>query len=261
MNNIFPAIANPTKMSTAMCATVFEELEDALDLLNVARNEFNPLQRQLAGRFIALCKVFGRDLLAADGNPDALRAMFGLPITGRPASQADVQIAGAALIDEVCTGLCRDLEKIEASVQGELLEGLADVVADIRAGRESESPEGEVLDAMASSVRDLAHQVAALFAAQQFALRRHQLVYQDNVESPGQNAESAPRLTVDEFMQRVKPPVRRATVRERLEPFIPQLVRLRQQGYSYAQCTQFLRENGVDTYPAAISSVLATVRE
>lgn len=55
-----PAISSPAKASTAMCATVFDELDAAVSLLNSARSDFNPLQRQLVGRFVATCKTFGR---------------------------------------------------------------------------------------------------------------------------------------------------------------------------------------------------------
>jgi hypothetical protein len=259
MWKFFPAIDNPTKASTAMCATVFDELDAALDLLNSARGDFNPLQRQLVGRFIAVCKVFGRDMLAADGNPDALRAVFGLS-AGTPGDQADKPAGGRTLIDDVCTGACGDLERIGATVQGELLEGVADVMASIRASQEPGAPEGDALDAMASSVRELAHQVAALFEAQPYALRRHQLVYQADIEAAESDPAHQRGITVDEFLASIKPPIRRPTLRDRLGPYIPQLMKLRAHGYTYAQCAQFLRENGISTYPAAISSVLCEAR-
>jgi len=255
-----PLVDNPTKVSTAMCATVFEELDSALVLMHSVRGEFNPLQRQLIGRFIAACKVFGRDMLTADGNHDALREMFGFSATCQPSNVPDPLATGQALIDEVCTGVCADLERIGTAVQGELLEGVIDVMADVRSAQEPESPESEALDAMASSVRHLAHQVAALFETQPYALRRHQLAYQADIEATDGDPEATPRVTVEEFMQSAKPPVRPPTLRERLGPYIPQLTQLRDQGYTYAQCAQFLHENGIKTYPAAISSVLWEVR-
>lgn len=260
MSRFFPSITNPTKASTAMCATVFDELDAALGLLNAARGDFNPLQRQLVGRFITACKVFGRDMLAADGNPDALRAVFGLSVAGKPGDQAETPAASRTLIDDVCTGACGDLERIGATVQGELLEGVADVMASIRASQEPGASEADALDAMASSVRELAHQVAALFEAQPYALRRHQLVYQADIEAAEADPMPQPGITVEAFLASIKPPVRRPTLRDRLGPYIPQLVKLRAHGYTYAQCAQFLRENGISTYPAAISSVLCEAR-
>lgn len=260
-SRFLPAIDNPTKASTAMCATVFDELDAALGLLNSARGDFNPLQRQLVGRFMATCKVFGRDMQAADGDPDALRAVFGLSAEGKRGSdQAATPPAERTLIDDVCIGACSDLERIGATVQDGLLEGVADVIASIRADQETEAPYGGALDAMAASVRELAHQVAALFEAQAYALRRHQLVYQAEIEAA--EADPVPRrvVTVEEFQASIKPPIRRPTLRDRLGAYLPQLFELRAQGYTYAQCAQFLRENGISTYPAAISSALYEAR-
>lgn len=256
MSKFFPSIDNPTKASTAMCATVFEELESALNLLAAVRTEFNPLQRQLAGRFIVACKVFGLEMLAADGRPDALRQAFGMSIDDPKADKASPLSSGRTLIDDVCTGVCADIERIGSSVQGELLTGVADVIAGIRTGQDPDLPERDSLDAMASSVRHLAHQVAALFEAQPYALRRHQLVYQAGLEADDAQADG-PHMTAEAFMQSVRPPQRPPTLRDRLEPYIPQLKRLRQEGYTYAQCAQYLRENGISTYAAAISNALA----
>lgn len=253
----FPEIGSPAKASTAMCATVFDELDAAVSLLDSARSDFNPLQRQLVGRFVATCKVFGRDMLAADGDPDALLSMFGLSGQARPTEPAPAPAAGHTLIDDVCSGACSDLERIGSTVQGELLEGVADVIASIRASQEPGAPAADTLDAMAASVRELAHQVAALFDAQPFSLRRHQLVYRAETEAAG--ADSAPRcaVSVEEFRASNKPPIRPPTLRDRLAVYLPQLIELRAHGYTYAQCAQFLRENGVNAYPAAISSALA----
>lgn len=66
-------------MSTAMCATVFDELEMALLVLEAGQSHLNPIQRELADRFANTCKTFARDMLAAEGNRDALRMVFGLP--------------------------------------------------------------------------------------------------------------------------------------------------------------------------------------
>lgn len=255
-----PAISSPAKASTAMCATVFDELDAAVSLLNSARSDFNPLQRQLVGRFVATCKTFGRDMLAADGDVDALLLMFGLSAPARHTDEGPAPAAGHALIDDVCTGACSDLARIGATVQGELLEGVADVMASIRASVEPETAEADTLAAMASSVRELAHQVAALFDAQPLSLRRHQLCYRAEIEAA--SADAAPRcaVTLEEFRASNKPPIRPPTLRERLTAYLPQLIELRAHGYTYAQCAQFLRENGINAYPAAISSVLAEAR-
>lgn len=101
MSKFFPAVGNPTKASTAMCATVFDELESTLSLLAAARTEFNPLQRQLVGRFSVACKAFGLEMLAADGQADALRQMFGLSVDDPKADKASPLPSGRVLVDEV----------------------------------------------------------------------------------------------------------------------------------------------------------------
>jgi hypothetical protein len=85
---------------------------------------------------------------------------------------AEAQAAGRAWIDQVCTDVCQDLKRIGSSVQSDLLEGVADVIESIRSEREPGAAESEALDAIASSVRHLAHQVEALFEAQPYVLRR-----------------------------------------------------------------------------------------
>lgn len=154
---------------------------------------------------------------------------------------------------------CADLENIGSTVLSRVLDEVADVIAGVRSYQDQASPEREALEAMASNVRNMAYQVAALFEAMPYALRRHQLVYQADIEALRRDTETAPRVSLEEFKQSVKPPVRRPTVRELLEPFIPQLVDLRGQGYTYEQCVVFLRGNGISTYAGAISSVLREV--
>lgn len=79
--NILHPVGQLTKMSTAMCATVFDELEMALLLLEAGRHHLNPVQRELASRFVLTCKTFACDMLAAEGNSNALRMVFGLSQT------------------------------------------------------------------------------------------------------------------------------------------------------------------------------------
>ena len=75
---ILPSVGHLAKMSTALCANVFDDLEMALLLLDAGRSQLNPVQRELADRFVSTCKTFARDMLAAEGNPNALRLVFGL---------------------------------------------------------------------------------------------------------------------------------------------------------------------------------------
>lgn len=74
-----PVVAHPAKMSTALCATAFDDLEMALLVLEAGGKYLNPIQRELADRFAYKCKTFARDMLAAEGNQNALRMVLGLP--------------------------------------------------------------------------------------------------------------------------------------------------------------------------------------
>lgn len=74
-----PPVGPLTKISTAMCATVFDDLEMVLLMLKAGGSDLNPVQRELADRFTSTCKTFARDMLAAEGNSNALRMIFGLP--------------------------------------------------------------------------------------------------------------------------------------------------------------------------------------
>lgn len=79
-----PAVGRLTKMSTALCATAFDDLEMALLVLEAGGKYLNPIQRELVDRFANITKSFARDMLAAEGNQDALRMTLGLPsIEGR----------------------------------------------------------------------------------------------------------------------------------------------------------------------------------
>lgn len=83
----FASTDHPTKASTALCAEVLDSLDEALMLLNAGSGQLNPLQRQLARRFHRACTVFAREMLAAEGDRDALRYLLKLPVadTDKPA--------------------------------------------------------------------------------------------------------------------------------------------------------------------------------
>lgn len=261
VGKFFPEIKFPTKASTGMCATVFEELDAAVSLLDITRKEFNPTQRQLIGRFLIACKMFGHEMLVADGDSEALRVALGLSLSDSKTEKSPSDISGTELINSVCMEVCSDLDKIGQTLQSELLTGVADVVASIRASYDLEDGERDALDSVASAVRHLAQQVTALFDVQPYIFQQHFSIYQANIESENDGkGEETLRITAEQFMQNVKPPERKATLRDRLQPFIPELTRLRQEGYTYAQCAQFLEENGIKTYIGAISGVMNGLR-
>jgi hypothetical protein len=74
-----PVAGHLTKMSSALCATAFDDLEMALLVLEAGGKYLNPVQRELVDRFANTTKTFARDMLAAEGNQNALRMTFGLP--------------------------------------------------------------------------------------------------------------------------------------------------------------------------------------
>jgi hypothetical protein len=251
-----PRIGIPGNASSTICIPVFAELDKTLALLDSVRKDLNPVQRQLVHRFIASCKVFGREIIAADSDPNAPRAAFGFSAADKPISLVDTPAAGRAMIEDICSSTCVDLENIGGSLQDGLINGVADIIASIRAEQEEGAPHCEALDAIISSVRYLAHQIAVLFEVKISVLRGLQLIHQAESENINVRDKDTCRVSADEFMKAIKPPVRRVTFRERIEPYIPHLTQLRDSGYSYAQCAQFLRENGIDAKPATISNTL-----
>lgn len=170
-----------------------------------------------------------------------------------------IQLTGLVL-DDIRTSICKDLAAIGATVQGELGEGIADVLASIHAQQRADGPGRGELDAMTSSIRCLAHQVAAVFDVQIHMLGRRQFLQLADVGGGNNAGNAVCQMTVEEFMQSFKPPVRRPSLEERLKPYVPQLAKLRDSGYSYALCARFLRENGITAAPGKISQILSAAR-
>lgn len=243
-----------------MCAVVFEELNAALNLLETVRNEFNPIQRMLVGRFLTGCKVFGHEMLLADGNSDELITALGLFAPKNTVEKNQLLKPEGNLISTLCTEICSDLDRIGQTIQSELLTGIIETIESIIASHDLDNYETDTLYSIVSSVRHLAEQVASLFEVQPYSLQRQYAAYQSNVNKVDDSDDETRRVTAEEFMQTVKPPERKATLRDRLQPFIPELKRLRQDGYTYAQCAQFLEQNDIKTYAGAISSIMNDFR-
>ncbi|MGG5283848.1 hypothetical protein ACQZ2G_07575 [Pseudomonas viridiflava] len=260
MTNFFPEIASPTKSSTGMCAVVFEELDAAVSLLRDVRGEFNPFQQMVVGRFLMACKVFGQEMLLAESSPDALSASLGLPLHKKNVDNPQPQLQEQDLISSMCTEVCGDLERIGRTVQSELLTGITEVIESISTSHDFETLEIDTLHSMSSSIRNLAAQIASLFEMQPYVLQRQYLAYQSMISDNDTANDSPLRVTAEEFMLKVKPPERKPTLRDRMQPFIPELKRLRQDGYTYAQCAQFLEQNGLKTYIGSISSIMNEFR-
>lgn len=89
LRKLFASSGRPTKQSTVACRRIFDSVDDVLMVLNSqpARSRLNPLQLQIASRFATSCTLFARDMMAAEGDPDALRYLLKLPLpaTDKPA--------------------------------------------------------------------------------------------------------------------------------------------------------------------------------
>jgi hypothetical protein len=260
VNRYLPWENVPGNASAENCVAIFKDLDDVLVRLNVVGKELNPLQRHLINRFITACKAFSRELLAVDDDANVKHAAFNLSVDDKFPFRVSTPEAGRAMIDDICRSTFSDLGAIGDSVQKEIIEGVADVIESIRAEQEDGLPHCDGLDTIASSVRYLAQQVAVLFEAQIHTVRRLQLVNQAENDAASDKKKTTCRVTAEEFMKSVKPPVRRPTLRDLLEPYIPQLMHLRDSGYTYEQCAKFLYENGVDIKFASISPILFDAR-
>ncbi|MFJ4056798.1 hypothetical protein ACIPZC_25630 [Pseudomonas sp. NPDC089743] len=75
---LLPAVVSPRKMSTAWCAIAFEELEEALLLIDPGVGELNPKQRFLWERYKAMTRQFAHDMLLAEGNSEEIDRRLGL---------------------------------------------------------------------------------------------------------------------------------------------------------------------------------------
>ncbi|WP_382225388.1 hypothetical protein [Hydrogenophaga atypica] len=70
-------------MAMATCDIAVEDLNNCLSVLDLKRNHLHPVQRELLDRFIGVSQDFVRDMRAVNGDPDALRALLGLPVPGK----------------------------------------------------------------------------------------------------------------------------------------------------------------------------------
>lgn len=260
LNRYLPWKDVPGNALAENCVAIFKDLDDVLVRLNGVGKELNPLQRHLMNRFTTACTIFSRELLAADDDANVKHAAFNLSVDDNFPFRVSTPEAGRAMIDDICRSTFSDLGAIGNSVQKGIIEGVADVIESIRAEQEDGLPHCDGLDTIVSSVRYLAQQVAVLFEAQIHTVRRLQLANQAENDEASDKNKTTCRVTAEEFMKSVKPRVRRPTLRDLLEPYIPQLMHLRNSGYTYAQCAKFLYENSVDIKIASISAILFDAR-
>lgn len=240
---IFPGNIDPRKISTAMCVSFFEDIEGALILLDSAKGEFNPIQRRLIGRFITFCKIFGLDMLAADGGRNALSEKMDLPIAEPSGSGPFHPPLGKSLVEDVCDGIHADLENIRDGVRGELLDGVAVVIEGIRAEQPEDSPALDAFDAISVSVRQSARQLDVIFDVLADIVQKTRAV--------NCSTGAAGTVGVDAFMKMVSP----EKVEYRTDFLLPHrddIEALVKQGYTWKQIRDFLEMNGVQAHLNAV---------
>lgn len=85
----------------------------------------------------------------------------------------EVRTAGSTL-REIATAVCAELQQINATVQGELLDGVASIVAGIREAEQPPEHQARRFDAIAASVRGLAREISSLFGEHQANIQQLQ---------------------------------------------------------------------------------------
>ncbi|MCW6054577.1 hypothetical protein [Pseudomonas fragariae (ex Marin et al. 2024)] len=81
ISELLTEVQFPRKMSTAWCASAFEELSTAVDFIETGANQFTPLQRQVWKRFKQQTAQFAEDMLLADSDENAIARRLGLDIS------------------------------------------------------------------------------------------------------------------------------------------------------------------------------------
>jgi hypothetical protein len=259
MNKYLPTISVFGTASEMIYKPIFDELNAVLVCLDSVCKESSPLQRQLSLRFISACKILSCELVAAACNGYERRVGFSVSSTGQMISQVDGPAAKPSFGELMCSEVCDELEYICQRFQHGLTEGVVDVIAAIRAEHKEGPAHSKILDALHSSVIHLVCQVGADFEMQIQEVRALQHVVHLEIEEAKVGCEATYKVSADDFMKTTKPFQRRLTLRERIEPYLAQLTKLRDFGYTYKQCTEYLRENGLEIRSASVRDALREV--
>ncbi|WP_409286773.1 hypothetical protein [Pseudomonas guariconensis] len=78
LSTALPTVVFPQKMSTAWCMVAFEELEEALQIIEAGTGQLNPKQRVLWERYKAMTRQFAHDMLLAESNSEEIDRRLGL---------------------------------------------------------------------------------------------------------------------------------------------------------------------------------------
>lgn len=226
-----------------MCADFFEDMEQSLELLNVTRDQFNPTQRRLIGRFLVACRVFGRQMLVADGVRSSISEVCGLS-NEKPNSTPVIGQFRKSIVAEVCKGVQEDIGRIRESAQDGLLNGVAFVIEEIRALQEKDSPALDILDAISMTVKNSAGQIDTVFDLLMDTLEKTNSIYSD--------APVGSLTTVEEFIQRTAPDKKEYRT-DYLHSSFDDIEALVDKGYSWKQIARYLELQGIETNYNAVA--------
>lgn len=89
ISDLLPEVARLRRMSTAWCASAFEELAAAVDFIEAGTDQMTPLQRQVWERYKLQTAQFGEDMLLAEGDQNAIIRRLGIeaPNVGRASDE------------------------------------------------------------------------------------------------------------------------------------------------------------------------------
>lgn len=77
-NHLIPDIVDIRKMTTATCAMAFEELNEAVRMIELTTCEMNKRQLELWCRLKVSLVDFSRDMLLAEAHPEEIDRRLGL---------------------------------------------------------------------------------------------------------------------------------------------------------------------------------------
>jgi hypothetical protein len=77
ISELLPEVEFPKKLSTAWCASAFEELAAAIDWIELGTDQMTPLQRQVWERYKKQTAQFAEDMLLAEGDRKAIIRRLG----------------------------------------------------------------------------------------------------------------------------------------------------------------------------------------
>ncbi|KPW63141.1 hypothetical protein ALO80_200133 [Pseudomonas caricapapayae] len=81
ISELLPEVQYPRKVSTAWCASAFEELAAAVEFIELGTAQMTPLQRQVWERYKEQTALFAEDMLLAEFDRNAIIRRLGPDIS------------------------------------------------------------------------------------------------------------------------------------------------------------------------------------